>query len=94
MIKHNASMPTPFKNPPQTGSRNLSDLQRPGGDPYFSKLGCLSTKYGSKTIFGVSKAFFCNVYSVYQYQDLILFQIVNTKYIARRQTGTVIEVVI
>jgi len=74
MIKHNASMPTPSKNPPQTGSRNLSDFQRPGGDPYFSKLGCLSTKYGSKTIFGALKAFFFNVYSAQQYQNFNYFR--------------------
>jgi hypothetical protein len=58
---------------------------------YFSKLGCLSTKYGLKTIFGFLRAFSFNVYLACQYENLILFQIVNIKYAVRRETGTVIE---
>ena len=60
---------------------------------YFSKLRSLTTIFGVKTIFGFSRASFFNVFSAYQYQNLILFQMVNTKYAARRQTGTLIELI-
>ena len=60
----------------------------------LTKLRSFKTKYGLKTIFGVLRASFLNVYSVQQYKNLVLFQIVNTKYVARLQTGTVIELVI
>ena len=58
---------------------------------FYRMYAFLTTKYGLKTIFGFSRVSILNVHTGCHYKNLLLFQIVNKKYAAWSQTGTVIE---